>query len=1015
MMEDMLGADICRVCRSEGLADRPLFHPCICTGSIKWIHQECLVQWMRYSRKEYCELCGYRFSFTPIYSPDMPRRLPLRDVIGGLFSNIVTAVKYWLHYSLVTIAWLGVVPLTACRTYRALFSGPLDMVRIMSLPMDMLSAENMSSDVFHGCFVVTCTLFAFIGLVWLREQILHAGGPDWLERDNVQLPPVDNPPHVDVPAQQLQEQIALQQPEIQDNNNVPPFVDEPPALLANPNNDDSGNAEGHRIEDNNLVDNQRIDRTEGMARDIEPQLAVRNGEQQVDQPPRDLEPPVAPRDIEPLIPPRDMEAPVHPRDIEQPVPPREELRIDGEQENARAGEGWRDQVQGQAQEEANWNPMEWDRPAEELTWERLLGLDGSLVFLEHVFWVVSLNTLFIMVFAFCPYHIGSFAIAGLGLQEYAAASHFEGLVTTLCGYCVIGVCLVVLHTLAALLGFQRSQRILGLCYVIVKVSLLSVVEIGVLPLVCGWWLDICSLAMFDATLRDRESSFRLAPGTSMFIHWLVGMIYIYYFASFILLLREVLRPGVLWFLRNLNDPDFSPIQEMIHLPILRHVKRLVGSAVIFGTAILLMIWLPVKLLKWAWPGFLPYTVTVQSEAQVSEFSLELLLLQVILPALLEQTHTRTWLKGLIRGWCRVVAWMLDLQSYLLRDQTEDPGPAMIVEPQHPDLGAAHQALLQRDGPTTFQPYIRPRWFPARLVGLLFCVCVSLVIASLIAMTLPVWLGRRVMALWMVGAPAPSPPVLPPTLSGSETNEAVVALSGRVHEVYTVACGTYVCWAAARGLALALSWLPRGRRAVLERVKHWAIIGVKASVAFFLLIGLIPLLFGLLLELVVVVPLRVPLHQNPILFIWQDWALGVLYTKIATAITLMGPDWRIRMAIERAYNDGIREIDLKFIVTDLAAPVICCFGLALAVPYAVAYGIVPLLITNLQIQILIARLFYPFLLLVNFVCIVIYFQIRQFKKLYEHIKNDKYLVGQRLVNYEHRNKSQSQQQQSQASS
>jgi len=128
-----LGADICRVCRSEGLADRPLFHPCICTGSIKWIHQECLVQWMRYSRKEYCELCGYRFSFTPIYSPDMPRRLPLRDVVGGLFSSVVTAVKYWLHYTLVAIAWLGVVPLTACRTYRALFSGPLDLVRVRKI------------------------------------------------------------------------------------------------------------------------------------------------------------------------------------------------------------------------------------------------------------------------------------------------------------------------------------------------------------------------------------------------------------------------------------------------------------------------------------------------------------------------------------------------------------------------------------------------------------------------------------------------------------------------------------------------------------------------------------------------------------------------------------------------------------------------------------------------------------------------------------------------------------------
>ena len=49
-------------------------------------------------------------------------------------------------------------------------------------------------------------------------------------------------------------------------------------------------------------------------------------------------------------------------------------------------------------EDGQWNPMDWDRGAEDLTWERLLGLDGSFYFLEHVFWVVSLNTLFILVF-----------------------------------------------------------------------------------------------------------------------------------------------------------------------------------------------------------------------------------------------------------------------------------------------------------------------------------------------------------------------------------------------------------------------------------------------------------------------------------------------------------------------------------------------------------------------------------------------------------------------------------------
>lgn len=67
---------------------------------------------------------------------------------------------------------------------------------------------------------------------------------------------------------------------------------------------------------------------------------------------------------------------------------------------------------------------------------------------------------------------------------------------------------------------------------------------------------------------------------------------------------------------------------MIHLPILRHIRRLVASVVIFGMAVLLMLWVPVRILRWAWPTFLPYTVALHSDTQVNELSLELLLLQV---------------------------------------------------------------------------------------------------------------------------------------------------------------------------------------------------------------------------------------------------------------------------------------------------------------------------------------------------------------------------------------------------
>lgn len=185
------------------------------------------------------------------------------------------------------------------------------------------------------------------------------------------------------------------------------------------------------------------------------------------------------------------------------------------------------------------------------------------------------------------------------------------------------------------------------------------------------------------------------------------------------------------------------------------------------------------------------------------------------------------------------------------------------------------------------------------------------------------------------------------------------------------------------------------------LRQWCVLGAKSAVAFSVLLGLVPLLFGLLLELVVVVPLRVPLDQTPVLFVWQDWALGVLYTKIACAVTMMGPEWALRRAIERAYRDGIRGMDLGFVLRELAAPVVACFGLALAVPYAAAYGIVPLVVASPHLRNLIARRLYPFLLLVMLVGGIVMFQVRQFHKLYEHIKNDKYLVGRRLVNYDHR--------------
>ena len=67
---------------------------------------------------------------------------------------------------------------------------------------------------------------------------------------------------------------------------------------------------------------------------------------------------------------------------------------------------------------------------------------------------------------------------------------------------------------------------------------------------------------------------------------------------------------------------------MIHLPIYRHVRRFLASMVIFGSTVLVMLWLPVKLIRWSMPGFLPYNVMLSR--QVSSPSSSILLFILLL-------------------------------------------------------------------------------------------------------------------------------------------------------------------------------------------------------------------------------------------------------------------------------------------------------------------------------------------------------------------------------------------------
>ncbi|XP_070696630.1 E3 ubiquitin-protein ligase MARCHF8 [Pempheris klunzingeri] len=56
-----LSDDCCRICHCEGDDESPLITPCHCTGSLRFVHQSCLQQWIKSSDTRCCELCKYEF------------------------------------------------------------------------------------------------------------------------------------------------------------------------------------------------------------------------------------------------------------------------------------------------------------------------------------------------------------------------------------------------------------------------------------------------------------------------------------------------------------------------------------------------------------------------------------------------------------------------------------------------------------------------------------------------------------------------------------------------------------------------------------------------------------------------------------------------------------------------------------------------------------------------------------------------------------------------------------------
>ena len=113
--------DTCRICRGEGSQEEPLFYPCKCSGSIKFVHQNCLMEWLSHSQKKHCELCKTPFHFTKLYHPHMPSTVPFPVFLRQAAIHTWKSFLTWSRFQLVMFVWVAWLPWCMRTIWRGLF------------------------------------------------------------------------------------------------------------------------------------------------------------------------------------------------------------------------------------------------------------------------------------------------------------------------------------------------------------------------------------------------------------------------------------------------------------------------------------------------------------------------------------------------------------------------------------------------------------------------------------------------------------------------------------------------------------------------------------------------------------------------------------------------------------------------------------------------------------------------------------------------------------------------------
>ncbi|KAK3712293.1 hypothetical protein LTR37_009155 [Vermiconidia calcicola] len=620
---------------------------------------------------------------------------------------------------------------------------------------------------------------------------------------------------------------------------------------------------------------------------------------------------------------------------------------------------------------------------------------------------------------------------------------------------------------------------------VLKVILIISIEMLVFPLYCGMLLDVAFLPLFrDASMASRWDFAGRKPYTFCFIHWFIGTCYMFHFALFVGMCRKILRKGVLWFIRDPDDPTFHPVRDVLERNVATQLRKIAFSALVYGALVILclggVIWTIGRLFEGIFP------IHWSSTEPVLEFPLDLFLYNFVTPLVIRLFKPTEAVNVMYAWWLRRCARFLRLSHFLFDDRRkEEEGhlahatwssflrmtkpersiSATTEDPANADEVRDAETHFKRDGKYVLTPCNDQYRPPKPGEAFLHIDDNDVYIADkdgkkndhFAKVYVPPFFRIRValfmVCLWMFSAFMGLCATLVPLVFGRQLFARIVPEGIIVNDIYAYSVGAYLlggCIFLALKGKTGVSYLQKkasviDAKAWIEPVKRFTLKALKCCYVYGFLGVVLPTIFALILQFYLVLPLHTwaasaasrtgspaeidtgasaanltSLFQNQTeqaghteqpdlaehsFHILQEYALGLLYVRIATWLIIAAPASRAAEAFRRITADGYLNPNVRLATRIFVLPAILLSAFVLLFPPAVANLVITAVHSFLvdgfidpDGQTKIYRYSYP----LAASCIVTVLGASELGKATSRwrarIRDEVYLVGERLHNF-----------------